>query len=169
MLLDKEILDGFKDEARGLLSELTQIIEQIEDHEGEFPKTLIEEFANRTDRIMGAAKTFETMAPEMQIFVHIGKFAELCKATGYKAATLNQSALVPVFAAFWADTLEMMEELCEHVDQTDKVEATLQGFGPVLQKRLTWLAEQIVKFSKGSTAEASINVDGILRRLGIKV
>lgn len=166
-MLDKEILDGFKEETSLLLAETQKIIESIEDTEDQVPKQLIEDFANRMDRIMGAAKTFEMMDPEMKIFVQIGKFGELCKATGYKAATINRPALVPIFAAFWADTNDMMIQLCANVDDTAKIDESLKTLSPLLQKRLTWLAEQIVKLTKDSPDATAINVDGILKRMGL--
>lgn len=166
-MLDKEILDGFKEETSVLLAETQKIIESIEDTVDQVPKQLIEDFANRMDRIMGAAKTFEMMDPEMKIFVQIGKFGELCKATGYKAATINRPALVPIFAAFWADTNDMMIQLCANVDDTAKIDESLKTLSPLLQKRLTWLAEQIVKLTKDSPDATAINVDGILKRMGL--
>ncbi len=167
MILDKEILDGFKEETSILLKEATNIIESIEDTVDGVPKSLIEDFANRMDRIMGAAKTFAEMSDDKKVFNLIGKFAELCKATGYKAATIDKAVLVPIFAAFWADTIEMLEKLCSLVDDEVKAEESIKDFSPILQKRLTWLAEQIIKSSKDSADTSSINVDGILKRMGL--
>lgn len=167
MILDKEILDGFIEETSLLLKEAINIIEAIEDTQDEVPKALIEDFANRMDRIMGTVRTFEQMAPESKSFPMIGKFCELCKATGYKAATLNKPQLIPIFAAFWADTVEMLETLCANVGDEDKAQKAIQDFAPALQKRLTWLAEQIVKLTKDAPDTSAINVDGILKRMGL--
>ncbi len=152
-----------------MISELRGVVEALEDHQGEFPKALLEEFANKTDRIMGTANTFASMAPEWTVFGHLGKFGELCKATGYKAAVLNNMALVPIFAAFWADTLDIMEEMITHVGDAEKLKGVTEGMGPILQRRLVWLAQQIVNLTKGEdvTQATTINVDGILKKMGI--
>jgi hypothetical protein len=168
MILDTEMIETFQEEAKEIIQELHEIVERLEDHKGPFPKGLLEEFANKADRIMGTAKTFESMAPDHKVFQQLGKFGELCKATGYKASVLNIDSLIPIFAAFWADTLDIMSDLVSiagEADPTDK----MSSFAPVLHKRLTWLAKQIVSLTKGTAAEgqAAINVDGILRKMGI--
>ena len=171
MPVDKEIIDSFKEEAKNILEELVVVIEKLEEHEGEFPRTLLEEFANKTDRIMGTANTFFTQFPDQEVFRQIGNFGALCKATGYKASTLNHNILIPIFASFWADTIEIMSELCSNVDQPEKLQEINRENAPVLQRRLTWLAEQIVKINKSSstTDDSKINVDGLLKKLGINV
>lgn len=168
--LDKEIIEAFQSEATELLKELKVVVEQIEDSGEVFPKALLEEFANKTDRLMGTAKTFEAMCPGHKVFFQIGKFCELCKATGYKASTLNHIQLIPIFSAFWADTLDMLEELCNNIETAEKVEEVTRSFAPMLQKRLIWLAQQIVSLTKGANADqAIINVDGLLKKMGIDV
>lgn len=169
MELDREIIGSFQEEANEIINSLRIVVEALEDHTGEFPKSLLEEFANKADRMMGAAKTFDTMYPGHKVFDQIGKFGELCKATGYKASVLNHQALVPIFAAFWADTLDILEELCQNVGDEDKIRNHSNNYIPLLQKRLTWLAKQVVELTKGTSAEAqsTINVDGILKRMGI--
>lgn len=171
MELDKEIIDSFQEEAKSILEELRELIEQLEDTKDLFPKALLEEFANKTDRIMGAAKTFGDMYPDHQVFAQIGKFGELCKATGYKASTLNHIGLVPIFAAFWADTLDILDELCQNVGNPEKLKEVTTNYIPTLQKRLVWLAQQIVSITKGTGAAESskINVDGLLKKMGIDV
>ncbi|MFZ4712461.1 MAG: hypothetical protein ACOYL6_02000 [Bacteriovoracaceae bacterium] len=171
MELDQEMIDSFKEEAGGILNELKVIIEQLEEVENEFPKNLLEEFANKTDRIMGTANTFYSQFPQYEIFQQIGNFGGLCKATGYKASTLNHMGLIPIFAAFWADTLEIMEQLCSHIEDSHKLTEINQNIAPVMHKRLVWLAEQIVKINKaqGITEQSAMNVDGLLKKLGINV
>jgi hypothetical protein len=170
MPVDNEIIVSFKEEAKLILQELETVIENLEEHQGDFPKALLEDFANKTDRIMGTAHTFFTQYPDQEVFLQIGKFGALCKATGYKASTLNHIILIPIFAAFWADTVEIMNELCNNIDNPDKLIEINKKTAPVLQRRLTWLAEQIVKITKSDpNAESSkINVDGLLKKLGIQ-
>lgn len=171
MSVDKEIIESFKEEANIILNELTEVIEKLEEHEGDFPRALLEDFANKTDRIMGTANTFFTQFPDHEVFRQIGNFGALCKATGYKASTLNHNVLIPIFASFWADTVEIMSELCKNIDQPERLLEINRKNAPVLQRRLTWLAEQIVKITRedSNTEAAKINVDGLLKKLGIDV
>ncbi len=171
MELDNEIVGIFKEEAKEVLTELEEVVEKLEESEGEFPRALLEDFANKTDRIMGTANTFYHQYPEHEVFKQLGNFGALCKATGYKAATLNHLGLIPIFAGFWADTLEIMSQMVENIENQESLTRISKESAPVLHKRLTWLVEQIVKINKSDpNAEASkMNVDGLLKKLGIEV
>lgn len=171
MELDIEIVESFKEEAKEVLTQLEEVVEKLEENEGEFPRVLLEDFANKTDRIMGTANTFYQQYPEHEVFKLLGNFGALCKATGYKASTLNHLGLIPIFAAFWADTLEIMGQMVENIEKPENLTQISKKSAPVLHKRLTWLAEQIVKITKtDSNIESSkINVDGLLKKLGIEV
>lgn len=171
MSLDPEIIESFQSEANDLLSELRSVVDKLEEETPTFPKELLQEFANKTDRIMGTANTFFSMYPEHQVFQQIGNFAALCKATGYKASTLNNLSLIVIFAAFWADTLDILEEMIANVGDEEKLKEVNKSSAPLLQKRLVWLAQKIVSFTKGTEGgeQAAINVDGLLRKLGIDV
>ncbi len=170
MTMDDEIIESFKAEAKGILSELEAVIDELEETTETFPRALLEDFGNKTDRIMGTANTFFGQYPEKEVFKQIGNFGALCKATGYKASTLNHLELIPIFAGFWADTIEIMKDLCDNVDRPEALVEINKKSAPLLQRRLTWLAEQIVKITKAdqSTESAKINVDGLLRKLGIE-
>jgi hypothetical protein len=88
------------------------------------------------------------MCPGNAVFQQIGKFSELCKATGYKASTINQLSLITIFAAFWADTLYILKELVTHIDKPEKIKEVTKNFIPTLQTRLVWLTQQILNFTK---------------------
>jgi hypothetical protein len=170
-VVDKEIINSFQEEANGLLEELRDVIDRLEEKQENFPKALLEEFGNKTDRIMGTATTFSKMCPGQPVFIQMGKFCELCKVTSYKAATLNNISLIPIFTAFWADTVDILQDLVTHVESPSKVKEVTRGYVPVLQKRLVWLAGQIVALTKGQdgSSNAVINVDGLLKKMGLDV
>ncbi len=169
MELDTEMIDIFKEEANAILEELKVVIEKLEEHEGSFPKSLLEEFGNKTDRIMGTANTFYAQYPGAEVFKQIGNFGALCKATGYKASTINTLALVPIFASFWGDSVDIMEELINNVESPEKVMEINKTSAPLLQKRLMWLAGQIVQITKSQTGvePPAMDVDGLLKKLGV--
>jgi hypothetical protein len=170
LAVDKEIIEVFQTEANGLLEELRTIIDKLEQVKDSSPKELLQEFANKTDRIMGTSDTFSVMHPDELVFQQIGKFAALCKATGYKASALNHPGLLVIFAAFWGDTVDILQDLVDNVGEPEKIKEVMSAYGPVLQKRLVWLAQKIVTITKGTPSETQgqINVDGLLEKLGIK-
>jgi chemotaxis protein histidine kinase CheA len=139
-MLDMDILRSFNEESRQLLDELSEVLGRIEQSKGEFPTALFDEFAQKIDRIMGSAKTIGVHVPSHQGLIAIGKLAELCKYVGYKAAQKKDVRLVPICAAFWADTLENLNTLMENLENQPRSAEIAQGFTDVIQTRLKWLA-----------------------------
>ncbi len=168
-MIDEEILEGFKEETKELLSELMGLVEQIEDSGETFPKDELEKFAQIIDRVMGTVNTMSQMDPENQGFSAIGKLSGLCKALGYKAAESNCAPIVPLFAAFWADTVDIIGEISENLTNQEKVKEILSDFSPVLQKRLEWLGKKVMDLSKSKEGEgqSQIQVDALLKSFGI--
>ncbi len=142
MKIDTEILNYFKKESEEVLAELTVLVEKLEIVQGDFPSALLAEFSQKIDRIMGAAKTMSLEAPEHPGFQRIGRLAELCKVMGYKAAERKSAPLLPIFAAFWGDTIEVTQNLVRAVEDLPKTEQIAKSFSAVLQKRLEWLLQK---------------------------
>lgn len=171
-LIDSEILADFKSESTQLHKELNDVVDKLEDvgMEDEFPKALLEEFAQKIDRIMGAAQTINMMDNTHKGFVGISGFSELCKKLGYKAAELQDQRLVPIFAGFWADTLEVLEKFLGNIENREKCEEIFQSSHKILHGRLQWLSEKIKKSEK-KTEESEGNmaqdmVDDLMKELG---
>ncbi len=119
-----------------MLEELIDVVDQIETSQGEFPSKLLEEFSQKIDRIMGAAKTL----------------------LGYQAASKRVLALLPLFAAFWADTIEVIQDLLGALEDSDQSEQIAKSFSAVLQKRLEWLAAKVAAApASGQTGQAAID------------
>jgi len=146
-MLDEEILVEFVTESKGLLAELTSVVEMIEtaseDPGAPFPEELLREFAQKIDRIMGAAQTMDMMDEGNPVLAAIGRLAQGCKTIGYQAAEKKKTALLPFFAAFWVETIEVVGELLDHANSSDEVGEILKSFSPVLEKRLVWLQSKI--------------------------
>jgi|GEM_PF-2269187 len=143
MEIDKKLIKDFKEEVEEILIQLYAIVDELEEIQDEFPKKLLEDFTQKIDRIMSTAKTFAQLAPGHQVFVDMGTLGALCKTMGLKASTLNNLKFIPIFAAFWADTLEVIEELKNQVESPAKVQDVTKKYIPILSKRLEWLAKQI--------------------------
>ena len=152
-MLDKEILDGFKQETKALLAELTEVVESLEEAgTGPLPAEKLSEFAQKIDRIMGAVTTMVQLDGALKPLGFVSTMAELCKKTGYQAARLNQPALAAIFAGFWADVIEVIDEAVALVDTPEKISEVSADFTPVLLKRLKWLSDKVAEASGGGTS-----------------
>lgn len=169
--MDLEILKGFQQETNKILKELGPIIDVLEEGDSaNFPTEPLKEFAQKIDRIMGAAKTLAGLDdPEHQGLKRIGLITELCKTLGYKAAELQKTELLPLFAAFWADTLEVVGDLTDVVEDPAKTQTISSQFSLVLQKRLRWLADKVAAIEKKGPTEnlKQLDVDALLKDLGL--
>lgn len=136
---------------------------------GKFPADLLRDFSQKIDRIMGAAKTMSLEAPDHPGFQRMGKLAELCKILGYKAAERQVPALIPIFAAFWADTIEVTKNLLDAVEDLAKTDEISKAFPRVLQKRLEWLASKVdPATAMGKTHESQAGeIKDLLKSLGL--
>lgn len=155
-MLDKDIVVDFKKETSEILLELEEIVEGLESVKKEFPAELLAAFAQRIDRIMGAAKTIGMSQPNHNGLQRIGAIAQLCKELGYRAAESNAQVIVPLFAAFWADTLEVIAELVNSLEDEQKSAELANSFSSVLEKRLTWLSEKLNELSKPGLVKTNL-------------
>lgn len=162
MDMDKEILDDFRAESMGLIDELEGVVDELEEAgEAEFPAGQLRDFSQKIDRIMGAAKTLLTLAPGHPGITFLADISEMCKTMGYQAAALQRSSLVPIFAGFWAETLEMMREVFQLLASEAEVKALVEKRSALLRRRLEWLAEKVAPDSE----EEKQKVVALLKRL----
>jgi chemotaxis protein histidine kinase CheA len=171
--MDKEIVEGFREESKQILNDLGAIVESLEDPQvGTFRQEL-SEFAQKIDRIMGAAKTLSLADPNHLGLQRIGKIAELCKVLGYRAAESGSAKLVPFFAAFWADTLDVVTEMIDSLEDVAECDRIATEFSSVVQKRLEWLANKLATTPVEGSAlissknEAKDAINEILKDLGV--
>ena len=165
--LDKDILDDFLVESGKILKELQTVVEDIEESGEIFPSELLESFSQKIDRIMGAADTLLMMDPNMLSLKTIGRIARICKSLGYTAAKCQKKALIPIFAAFWAETLELLEQIMDAIQSPEESKKIIDSSAPQVQKRLTWLSRQVQKIlGSGATPQESVNVDELMKQFG---
>ena len=143
--MDKEIIDCFRDEAFPLLKELECIVEKLEEQSDQFPTQLMLEFSQKIDRIMGTAKTVALDDREHLGPARIGQLSEICKILGQQAAAAKKSELLPIFAAFWADTIEAIREFLEKLEDKKACQVLASKYSSVLTKRLEWLSKTVGK------------------------
>jgi hypothetical protein len=82
---------------------------------------------------------------------------------GYAALNVKHPAIIPVFAAFWADTLEVVTELVKSIHDSVECNRIAGAFSAVLQKRLEWLAGRLVKLK----SPTPLDIDKILKEFSI--
>lgn len=154
--MDKDIVDGFKEESKQILGELEQILSKLEDSptdaKAEFPATLLADFSQRIDRIMGTVQTLLMEAPNHFGLKRIAQISELCKKLGYTASISKRKELIPIFSGFWADTVEVVAELVDAVEDDKASERIAKEFSSIVQGRLEWLAKKINASSKAAAA-----------------
>lgn len=143
MGLEREILADFQAESSGLMDELEEVVEALEEHEEGFPTEQLKEFSQKIDRIMGAAKTLLQLAPGHAGISFVANVSEACKTMGYQAAALQRANLVPIFAGFWADTVETLREVLAALGSEEQTAKVVAARSAVLQRRLAWLAEKV--------------------------
>jgi len=174
MALDKEIIDGFKEESTELLTELVEVVEKLAEPTSDFPADLLAEYAQKVDRIMGAAKTMLMMEPEHLGLQRISGLTEICKRLGYSAAKSGKKDLVPIFAAFWADTLDVIEELLENLENLEKTKSIFNSFSKILINRLSWLSKKVgtsdglppSEVKSKEAAGGQVDIDQLMSELG---
>ena len=148
-MLDQEILNDFRTESNQLVAELEEIIEALESSTpGQFPTESLKEFSQKIDRIMGAAKTLLMMAPEHPGLIFLANISEMCKTMGYQAAALQKAPLLPIFAGFWADTVEVINELLACLGSEQECRVLVADKSASLKKRLSWLADKVAPGSE---------------------
>ena len=167
-MLDLDIVSGFQEETQGLLIELTTLVEKLEESVGgSFPTQELNDFAQRIDRIMGAAKTLAQMDESDLGLPAIGGLAEVGKITGYQAAKLAIPALVPIFSAFCVDTLEVLGELTAAVGKPERAHEVLGEVYPTVKRRLDWLQAKVKELGVENSEEIGQGaIDEIMKRMG---
>ena len=151
MQLDQEILTNFRTESLGLLDELEVLVEDLENAaEGSVPEAVLKEFSQKIDRIMGAAKTLQQFAPSHAGIAFIANVSGTCKSMGYQAAALRRANLIPIFAGFWAETVETLRETLTKLDSEEASKTFVAAQSGQLEKRLAWLSEKV---APGNEAE----------------
>lgn len=163
---DFDIIQHFQDEAYRLYEELDDLVEELEDHD-EYPIEELEDFAQKIDRIMGSAETIHANDPEIAFVDSIAIICRLCKKIGYSAKNNQKQALLPIYSAFWADCLEVLNELTKSIREPHKLADQTAFFTRTLQKRLEWLLEKLRKESPEEEVVDQADIDALLKSLGV--
>lgn len=168
--VDQEILSEFLAESKSLVREAGGILESIEGQPKMYLRLL--EYANRVDRIMGAARSLATLAGPDHALHLLGDYTGLCKAVGTRGAQLasKNEQIFDVTVSFLLDANDLIAELLPRLEEpADVLKEETQG---TFADRLRWLSdlyrgapEEKKTGAAGSMGQAEI--DELLKKLGI--
>lgn len=170
MSLDKEILNDFYAESKGLIEELIELLESMEGDFSQLETLTI--YGNKIDRIMGAAKSIALMAEPDHGLNLISDYTSLCKLVAYKAAERKtNSKLYDVTVALLLDATEALNILMTQLElPLDQLKKTIS---PNFIERVRWVSQQLTKPVEatpgaGVAADAlgQSEIDQLMKKLG---
>lgn len=157
----KEIVDDFCKESEAIYTELEEILENYED---EPAPGHLEEFGQKIDRVMGAAKSIEAH--------QTGLYCELGKTISYKASQSNDKALLDIVVAVLFDTVEILQSVNSNIKKSGDEVASGCDVN-TFATRLRWLADKFKNIDRSSVAidtgseNSQESIDKLLEGLGL--
>lgn len=175
MPIDKELVDGFVLESKGLVAYMTEILESCE---GRFDQVQrLEDYGLNVDRIMGGAKSLAVMESDPNHLMHkVGDYAALCKAVGYKASQIrDNTTFYDICVALLLDATEILEEMIEMIENGKKITSVKDLVSKTLLDRLRWVSSQFSAEYRASVSakQSDANkmnqnqIDDLLSKLGL--
>lgn len=165
--IDQELLTEFARESGQLVAECAQALEDVEADHGNLMR--LEDYSNRIDRIMGAARSLGMLAPPGHALHVIGDCTALCKALGYRCLTSSPSAqMIEVTVAFLLDATELVEELLGRLDESgEELRDEVRG---TLVERLRWVADLYREMPSAPAVGDKMDqgdIDALMKKLGM--
>lgn len=139
--MDEEIVREFCLETKTLLIELEPLLEDLELNPANFKA--LENFGQKVDRIMGAAKSLE--------FHQMGTISEYCKTISYKSAQSKNTELVIIVVAFLFEAVEIINQMIENLEHNKSAELDPLTINPILS-RLTFISGRLAHIQRSSVA-----------------
>lgn len=156
----QDMVQDFCKESKDIFNGLENL---LEDYEETPAPEILEEFGQRIDRVMGAAKSLEANT--------MGAFCELGKTISYKASQANDQKLLDIVVSILFDTIDILQKVNSKikVDQIEDVEnLNLDAFGT----RLHWIADKFKDIQRssvdiGGSPQDQKSIDDLLSELGL--
>lgn len=166
--VDHEILSEFIGESKSLIEEGGEILDSIEGDQKQYLRLL--EYANRVDRIMGAARSLATMVGPDHPLHLVGDATGLCKAVATRGASLSgrNPQVFDVTVAFLLDVNEFVGTLLLRLNEPlSSLKSQMQE---TFLERLRWLSDlyrQAPEEKKGTGPMDQAEIDALLKKLGV--
>jgi hypothetical protein len=157
MAVDKEILEDFQGESKGLVKEMLGLLEEADGEPSQFSK--LEHYGQIVDRIMGGAKSlatnFASDFPPGHLIHQMGDYAALCKTVGYKASQVHENEqFFNVSVAFLLDATEMLNQMVALLT-SDKNHSVSSLLNKTFLDRLKWINNQFKGDLRATVASKS--------------
>lgn len=165
--LDKEILEEFLTESKGLVDQMLELLERLE---GDYSSVLmLEDYANQVDRVMGGAKNLALLVGPDDPLHLVSDYTALCKAVGYKAAQIKDNPeFYNICVAFLLDATETLDTILDKLDLSS--EELKKAISSTFIERLRWISNEFsaeVRSSLGHTnALDQGGIDELMKKLG---
>ena len=168
----EEILRGFVDESKSIISEMLQILEGIEEDPGRYKQ--LADVSLFADQMMGGAKLIALDLPNDHLIQKVAAFTELCKIVGKEGVKIEKNpVLTGIITAFLLDAFEVLQDLNSRLESNDATD-----FNEVLNKTMLERLKMLsVKFdenrqltgtiSKESARSAQEDIDALLKQMGV--
>ncbi|MEQ1665459.1 MAG: hypothetical protein ABL927_08805 [Bdellovibrionales bacterium] len=163
-----EMLALFKEESTSLISELIELLEEIEGDPKQHQR--LEQYGQIVDRIMGVSKTI-SLSVQNSTLTQIAVYADLCKVLGYQGSQIsNNDSFYTTVVAFLFDATEMLENMTNALGTSE--EKNLKEFlSSTFLDRLKWISSQFPKNIRTTVgvegAPADAKIQNILKTLGV--
>ena len=171
-----ELLGDFKQESLGLIEDTLVLLEDIEGVVSRIKE--LENFGQIIDRIMGGAKSLETLITNSSYLSEIGTYAEICKLVGYKGSQIEDNPIFfNVVVALLLDAVEVLQKFISDLGAKTQCSVS-ETLSNTLLERLRWVDTQFPKDTRGTLSldkspenkdEGALNsseIDDLLKSLG---
>ncbi len=137
----EEIIAEFTQDCDQIILDLEDTLEYLEDHTHDFKK--LEEFGQKVDRIMGAAKSLD--------FHIMGEISEFCKSICYKAGHAKNETISNIVIAFLFDAVEGLKIITKALKETGNEELP-EVNKKTIMGRLHFISDRLKEIRKSSVA-----------------
>lgn len=168
---DSKLMNEFRDRAQPLLTQMTEILDEVEGRMGEAAKLM--EFARIIDLILQSSRTLGQAIDSAAHPIHrIGDYAMICRAVAQQSAAITENrTLYDTAIALLMDATEVLAEMIQATKDA-KEDPVRRFLNQKLVERLQWLNYQFRGMIPDShlPAKKEMNqndIDDLLKKLGV--
>jgi hypothetical protein len=165
-----EILDEFRNESKGFVEEMLEILEDVESEPNQLSR--LEAYGLLADRIMGTAKSLTVHGIGTGQLERIASYGELCKLVSYKCSQLTEKPqLAGVTVALLLDATEMLDQMLDSLSDENAPNIN-RLLNETFLDRLRWVSQQFDANLRGTVAVggaklAQDQIDALLKKIGV--
>lgn len=173
-IADDEILMDFVKETKELMTQLTEVLEEVEGDVHNAPK--LATYAQVIDRIVGGASTVAMNMPQPNAAIDkIADYCKLCKIVGFKTSQMKGTeGFYDICIALLMDATDVLSEMLGHLEKKQNVDLK-EVISQTMIDRVKWVNEKFssdfhdsMTLKKKSTGQQLVqnDVDALMAKLG---